>query len=272
MALDNIGSNAFVESAEDRRPEAKACVRHYGTQLLQLLEAHPWPWARRQATLVEVGEQVHEEDGDGVADTFSFPYRYADTAQVTVELVEGSTETELEAGTDYTLDQPEGGGNPTVTLDAVPTVDQTVRITVATSRYGWDHVYALPNDCVTPVALLYGEARLQMLPSESKIDFDKVINDAGDGYLLCCDYESGVDFDKFEYVAHITHAPAFSGVFVEALAWKLAIKLALTLPKDQKRAEYCRQNYKAALLEAKAHAGNSRRHRPPVTPSLLARG
>jgi hypothetical protein len=272
QALDCISSTAFVEDLEERRPEADACRRHYDTALLQVLEAHAWRWARRQATLVEIGEQQQETDGDDARVQFEFPYAFIDSQQVTVELVDGSTETELEAGTDYVLTPAVDGGQPYVTLTVAPATGQTVRITVATERVGWDHVYALPADCVTPVALLYNSVRLQMLPTECQVDFDTAINDASTGSLLFCDLLSGTDFDKLEYVAKITNVPAFSGAFVDAVAWKLAIKLALVLPKDPKRAEYCRQMYERALLGAKAHDGNSSRHREPVTPSMLARG
>jgi hypothetical protein len=272
MALNRIGSSSRVESEDERTPAAEACRLHYPHQLKRVLERLPWPWARRQTTLSEIGEQTQTYDGDASRTIFEIPYAFIDNDQLTVELLVGSTATEQTPVTHYTITQAADGNPAYVTMLSAPSALQDVRITITTERVGWDYIYALPSGCVTPVGLLIqDDVPLSMYGAESQVDFDVVINDAGNGFYLCLNYAS-TEFEKLEYVAHITNVRTFSSSFVEAVVWALAEQLAYALTKDAGRGALAMKMFEAAILDAAAYESNRRRQVNPVTPSLAARG
>lgn len=273
-ALGRIGSEPIESETEDR-PEAAALVRLYDDLLREVLEARRWPWAMRQRPLTQVGSQSYSWPGDGAQTTFEVPFALLDPSQLEVAHVAGGVATVLTAS-QYTL-APVAAPPPfaTVTLvGIVPEVGESVRIKVTTSRVGWEHLYALPADCVTPVALLAEDQRYE-LQSEDERDgyaWDRLIDDSGTGFVLACDLDAG-DFEVLEYVAYITHVRAFPALFQDALVWRCAAELALEIKKDSKLAGQLLQQYERSVGVAFAKARNNRRPGPdPITPSMRARG
>ena len=142
------------------------------------------------------------------------------------------------------------------------------------TRTGWDYVYALPADCVRPVALLADGERISLLDLESRHPFAIMLDDTGHGHLLCCDLDASADdFEVLEYTALAEYIPIYPGAFVDALAYALASPLAAAVKKDRKMAVEHRQMARLVLAQAWAEEQNSLT--PDVeqtTPSIAARG
>jgi hypothetical protein len=117
------------------------------------------------------------------------------------------------------------------------------------TRAGWAHVYALPADFVAPRAILVGGLRVGLMASDTRVPYELQSNDAGDGQVLCTDVDLE-DADGFEYTARIDVVQAYPRLFVTALAWRLAVELALAVKKDQRLAGACLQQYERAIAGA----------------------
>lgn len=275
-ALDRIGVTDVLESEDEDRVEAAVCRRHYDDILREVLAASVWRWALRQMPLTEIGEQTYTYDGaatDGVETDFSIPFDFLSSDQVEVVLIgSDDSETVLEAGDDYTFPDVVEPARQHITLTVAPAANEELRITVTTTRVGWEHLYSLPADCVTPVAILYLDQRLSLLPEDSRVEFTVEPADSGTSAILCCDLESD-DIDALQYVAYLDHVPLWPPKFLDAVAWRLSVELAFALPKDEAKAERNMQRYLKALDAASALAFNAGHDGPePATPSRAARG
>lgn len=273
LALDKIGENDALESEDEDRLAAEVCRRHWDRVLREALEARQWTWARRQREITDIGEQSASYDGDGTTVEFEIPYSFLDTSQLEVVLVAASgAEAELDSS-DYTLTLASAGVNASLTMGVAPAIGETLRVTVITSRIGWEYVYPLPVDCVAPIALLTEDTRLSLVPHESRIRFEVLPDDAGEGLLLCCDVAPD-DFERLEYVYLCEYAPLWPAQFEEALACRLASELALSITKDRALAAGLLAAHRDALDRASVNAsnlGNDESHRA-LTPSIAARG
>jgi hypothetical protein len=128
---------------------------------------------------------------------------------------------------------------------------------------GWEYVYALPADFVAAVAILSGDTRLSLLPSESRTPFEIMADDTAEGKVLCCDVAQD-DIDALEYTARVTNPATYSGTFSAALAWLMASELALALPKDANKARACIEMYRYEIGNAFANALRSQREDQPL--------
>jgi hypothetical protein len=268
-ALDRIGSTSplAAENEDDDALAPSVCRRHYDDILIEVLESLPWAFARKQARLSLLDSQVTTPTVGAGDDTFEVNPGFIDPSQVTVTL-DGAT---LVSGTDYTP-TPATISTPALIILATPAVGgETLIITVTTSREGWAHVYALPNDYVRAVALLPDDQRNDQTPIDSRVPFEVVSNDFGDGLLLCTDDEHGEGFDAFEYIAAITDVRSYPRTFVDCLAWRLAVELAYSLAKDDTMAARCQKHYELSLSKARAAMRSNDRLLEPQTPSLAAR-
>ena len=75
---------------------------------------------------------------------------------------------------------------------------------------------------------------------------------------------SNVQDLKLNYIARATDPSKWSGLFVNALAWRLASDLALPLTRQQKLQTLASAQYEQAIAEALAHTLNE--DQPPVPP------
>lgn len=276
-ALGRIGVTDLLESEADTRPDAEACRLAYDDVVHELFASRHWPWAMRQRPLSAIDEQVSEDAGNSVQTQFDVPYAFLDPSQLTVEQVDGGSATTLTVGVDYTVTPPgEGTLGYVTTTVAVPT-GQSLRVTVQTVRSGWAHVFRLPADCVTPVALLYRqgsqcrELRFDHLPGYARLEYAIMADDAGTGQLLCANVHEN-DIDGLLYVAHIPNVAAWPRHFVDAVVWRLASEIAHPLKKDTQLAEYCLRRFEASLDEASARAQDAESLHETITPSLAVRG
>ncbi len=268
-ALQRIGSTTRVSDENDDSEEAYACDTNYDDLLRELLEGRIWPWALREAPLTAIDSQLVTHDGDGAQVNFNIPAAYVDSQQVEVVHIDNAgTETTLDPDGDYTFSED----GEYVVLDDVPAADEDVRITVTTSRVGWEHVYGLPADCVTPVLVLEAEMRRSVYPVANRIPFEVMANDGGDGLVLCCD-SAEEDIEALQYVADLDNVAMMPRKFVDALVARLAMELATAIKKDNRlRREIEEEDFEPALSEASANAQRIGHDRETMTPSLVERG
>jgi hypothetical protein len=278
LALQKIGETERLTSETARRPAAEICRDSWDLCLRQLLRAREWSWATLERQITEITEQVSEmayADAASPYDTFDVPFHFLDNDQLTVEHIDADgVETELTLDDDYVLTpgSPTDARLPQIALSDPLITGETVRMTVATSRHGWDFLYALPDDCVTPIALLAGDARYELTPVANRIPFEIVLNDAKDGKLLCCDVSAADDeFERLKYVAVVDEIGIMPPDFMEALAWRLGAELATGLKKDQNLAQMCLRMASAQVSVEGANSSNEGHKAAPPTPSLAAR-
>ncbi len=281
IALDYVGESQPIVEETARTVAGKACRRHYGRVLKEVLEARVWPFAKMQAPISDVSSQTETHTGDGVKTTFLVAFAFRDPGALTVVKIVGGVRTTLTAATQYTLapvaDSASGAldrGRWTVTPVVLLAGGEQLELTVAISRIGWEHLYTLPSDCVTPVALLAdGSTRLALTPKDQQIPWELQSNEGGDGALLCTNAGAG-DLDRLEYVAFYTHVPSMPATFIDAVAWRLAAALCDPLRKDIGVSRRCWGEYILALSRATAttmRAGGNDPVEEPETPSIAAR-
>lgn len=270
MALDYCGEDLVVESEDEDSVTAAVCARHYEKVLRRVLESRPWPWATRRAPLSELDDVAATTlyaDAASPYDNFLIPGAYQSTDQIEVVHIDASAvETTLTADTDYTVDD----GGRTLTLGTPLSVDESLQITISYSRVGWEHLYSLPSDCVTPGAIIVAGKRQMLVAAADRVPHEIMVNDGGDGRLLACDTAVD-DIDALEYTALVTDTTVFSGHFIEAVAWGLAACVSPARRKDPNHTEYCRKRFEAALAEAGAYERNIGHDSEPDTSSIAAR-
>lgn len=93
-------------------------------------------------------------------------------------------------------------------------------------RSGWDFVYEWPSDCLTPRRIWNGQ---RVPAANNKIPFDVESMSASGLVSDRCILTDEEDAELI-YTAQVTAVSLFPPLFVEALAWALASKLALILP------------------------------------------
>lgn len=93
----------------------------------------------------------------------------------------------------------------------------------AETREGWGFTYRLPADCLVPRSIWTGVRRPG---AGERIPFEVMLDDAGTGHLLCTDMELAV----LLYTAELQTVALWPPLFVEAVAARLAAKLAGSLP------------------------------------------
>jgi hypothetical protein len=275
MALDKIGENAELQSETDPKQAVRVLTRNWDRCLREVFGSHTWSWARRKRSLSQVDSQSDAIDMDGVMTGATVPFAFVDASDIeVVRIAVGGAETVLTTD-DYALSLDEGSGEYIVTPNTLPSAGEQIRITVTTSREGWEHVYQLPEDCVTPIALLGEDERIDLLSVEDRIEFAIEANNKRDGKLLCCDIDDD-DLEALEYTAVIDNPTVWSALFVDAVAWRLAAELALSIKKDKALQKAIMDpkegDYTIALERAQVEDLNIGHTFDPVSPSLAVRG
>jgi hypothetical protein len=106
----------------------------------------------------------------------------------------------------------------------------TLAVVTGVIRIGWEYVYGLPADFVAACAILSGEVRFSLVPGEGRVAYEIQANDAGNGQVLCTDLEVETT-DILEYTRRIDSIVAMPRLFLNAVVWRLAAELALSLVK-----------------------------------------
>lgn len=279
-ALVRIGETDFIQSdQEQNNPALEICKLRWDENVRRLLEEDDWAFATREVALAEIQSQSVEVSGDGSNLEFDVPKQYLDSDQLTVVFTDSTgADFTLTAVTDFTVENRPGRNQKYITLTSTftstygtPQSDESVTITVAFSREGWDYVYGLPADCIKPRALLHNGTRLSLTRSEERLEYAVMTDDAGEARYLCSNASSS-SFAALEYTANITNVSMWSTHIKEALIWKMAMELGAGLRKDPKVAQWCMDHYKNELSAARAFERNYENQRiEPTTESIAAR-
>ena len=245
-AASAAGETQPINSEQDPYQAAVLLAASFDDKLRELLELRPWQFAKMQATLTEVTSLTASFTGDGGTTQYVVPYDNSDPSQLTVN-VAGA---DLDLGTGWTYTLPTNGYDGVVTLAVAPGPGVAVKITVATTRTGWEHVYALPANFVSPIALLEeGERQDALIDPRERIAFEILPSNSGNGFVLCTDQEPD-DFESFAYIGVPSQMNVLPGKFVEALVCLLGSMLARAIPKDMDLSRALMQDYRVALNDA----------------------
>lgn len=116
----------------------------------------------------------------------------------------------------------------------------------------WSYAYRYPSDClmIHRITTAYGRR-----PDES-IPFEVGQDDAG--RVVYTDQEDAV----IVYTRRVTDTSHFDPMFVSALAWLLAVDIALPLAASESLRERAGRAYMMELATARAHAANEQRRDP----------
>ena len=269
-ALGRAQETEVVENEDDDTLAARVCLLEYDDALKEVLEQIPWAFARKQAVIPLVDTQTVSYLFGVQASLTDFEIQIAFSSSTQVSVKRNSTT--LTVGTDYNViaTTPQRAAHIVLTSDHL--AGETIAITVNSVRIGWEHVYTLPNDAVTPRALLDTDQRTETILPEQRTPFTLQVNDAGDGIILLTNALIGTDFETLDYISLITHVPMFPANFTNALTWRLAAPLAAHLAKKPALHDFCMGHYLDAVDVARAdmlnieYAGID-----PITPSLLVR-
>ncbi len=123
-------------------------------------------------------------------------------------------------------------------------------------RGGWAFAYPLPADCLAPryIDLETGD-EAEPVPFETEDD-----GDGGSGRVLLTDAEEPV----LVYTGRVLKVPRFTPTFIDALAYKLASDLALSVAKKPALAEQMLRAFELTL--ARAAAASSKQRKPRKRP------
>jgi hypothetical protein len=134
---------------------------------------------------------------------------------------------------------------------------------LGTTRDGWTYVYAAPSDMLKPQAVLPdGWTR-----DDDPVEFTVEIDDTGQTLILT---DEGTA--TLRYTRKITDTGKFTPLFVDALAWMLASKLAGPVLKgDAGRVATveCYKMFLAIISPAKASDANAQRVNNPELPASI---
>lgn len=117
------------------------------------------------------------------------------------------------------------------------------------TRIGWDFVYEYPSDCVM---VLGGTDPMtkNFVPVAERALFRIEAKQDGTGFVIVSDTEAL----NITYISNDVAIGVWPIQFVNCIATRLALELALGLKKDQRMAEVMRQNYDNDLSAALAAA------------------
>lgn len=134
---------------------------------------------------------------------------------------------------------------------------------LATTRVGWAYTYTLPPDFIQARAIISGNTRYSLTPGEEQIPYELQADDAGEGQVLCTDYLFDTE-DALEYTTRVTNVGAWPRLFVSAIAFRLAVELALAIPKKPDLARAMSDSFEVTLARAYSASLNQQRADQPL--------
>ena len=110
----------------------------------------------------------------------------------------------------------------------------------------WAYRYSLPSDCVAPRFIYTGST---MTPPDKRIPFViELDSDTGANFLLLTNQPSA----QLAYTAQVTNPGLWSPMFVQAMAWRVALDLILSLPVKPQLARQVEDKANRAIAAALA--------------------
>ncbi len=138
-------------------------------------------------------------------------------------------------------------------LEAFPWPFATRRVALAAlanaTYSGWTHAYVLPSDCIAMRDIYSGVRTPEAL---ARVPYSIELGNDSEGNpslrVLLTDAEAA----EVSYTARVTTVALYPPLFVDALAWKMASDLALSLPVKPQVGLAMLQGYRLALETAMA--------------------
>jgi hypothetical protein len=137
----------------------------------------------------------------------------------------------------------------------------TLGLLTDVTRDGWLYAYALPSDCIQALYIYPG---LRAPRASQRVPFGLELE--GDTRILLTDQASPV----LCYTARVTSPGLFPPLFADALAWGLAVELALVLPMERTLAQGARSLFELTLAQAAVAARNEEQPDPPPESEFIA--
>lgn len=143
--------------------------------------------------------------------------------------------------------------NPTLdmVLARFPWPFATKRATLAPlnviARDGWSYTFAAPADMLAP---RYIWAGTNTPTASRRIAFAVELNDAGTGSVLVCNEQA----PRLVYTARVLAENIYSPLFIQALAWALAVEFAAAIPVKPELAMGIINRFEMTLLQAASSA------------------
>lgn len=132
------------------------------------------------------------------------------------------------------------------------TVRADLALLANAARSGWTYTYQLPANCITPQFIVPPGFSGELLSSEEeKIPFD-VEADQVLGVVTSKVLLSNLENAELVYTAECPNVALWSPLFVDLVAWEIAVKLCLTLPVKPDWAIRAKQGARDAFAEAGA--------------------
>lgn len=138
--------------------------------------------------------------------------------------------------------------------------------TDAAARTGWAYTYSLPADCLAPRYLVTGLEGTENVDPSLQPAFE-VEDDAVEGRVLVTNQEDA----ELVYTVRQDNPGKFTPLFCDALAWRIAYELALSLPVKAPLAQMCWQMYQVKVQEAAAATFKHMKESPATPASVRAR-
>ena len=126
--------------------------------------------------------------------------------------------------------------------------------TTNTKSKSWAYAYVLPNDCLKVMRVTDVMMMRKMPYSDGLIAGDHQYEI--EGQIIYCN----VDEAYLEYTQKFEDVSKFSPMFVEALGWALAVRLAMPLTRDPKIRAEAFQLYQRSEAMAQVYDANQVRH------------
>ena len=224
MALAHCGVTILIADLAEASQQGELCNLFYEPTRDKVLQAIPWPFARKYARLQAIGHGDAPANGVGQA-----------PANGVFELV--------------------ANGNGQVPANGV-----SVGPGIGNGPANWHYRYLYPTDCLK-FRNIVNNGYVPFLPYFYRgyyADFVQCLPPRAPFQIgLATDASSKVIYTNVrdahgEYTALVTDPALFPQTFVNALAWAMAAELAIPLTTDMQRAQLAQTMYMAALLEAGA--------------------
>jgi hypothetical protein len=124
----------------------------------------------------------------------------------------------------------------------------------------WIFEYAYPSTCVKVREIT------RDTDSEPPVPFSVGVNDNRTGKVIRTDKQAA----KLRYTFRITNSSLFTPRAVEAIGWKLATLIAISLTGNLKLKQNAEESYLRAIIDAKSSNYNENIDRKSADPSLIA--
>ena len=250
QALNHLGAKAITAlDGTDTSDEAEACINHYETTRDALLRRYPWRFACRWSDLVRDTREDYGTAEAGTATTIQDTdkaWTPDDYIGYYVYLSGGTGAGQVRAITDNDADTL-----TVATWGTTPDSTTTYEIWENVPPYPWDYQYDLPTDF------------LRMVETDPDDDLYEI-----EGALFRTNQTSAV----IQYVRQVTDPGEFDPLFVEALAYAVALKICMPIMKDKVRYAMLEQSLATKLSEARLASRMDARRTPQKRSWLDSRG